>query len=67
LAGKYPKGNLFELSVSFREKVKNSVDIGCVADVAQFKLQIKVFFNAFYLQGKGGAVREMIDNSTDTG
>ncbi len=53
--------------VSFREEMQNTVDIGGVADMAEFEFKIKIFLDAFNLQGKGWTIREMINNGTNAG
>jgi hypothetical protein len=53
--------------VSFREKVQYPIDIGSVADMAEFEFQIEIFFYAFNLQREGGTIGKMIDDGTDPG
>jgi hypothetical protein len=47
--------------------VQYPIDIGSVADMAEFEFQIEIFFYAFNLQREGGTIGKMIDDGTDPG
>jgi hypothetical protein len=54
-------------SVAPGEKVQNSVDIGGVADMAEFQLKVEILFEAFYLQAQRRAVGQVINYCADSG
>ncbi len=47
--------------------MKHAINVGCVADMSEFKLKIEIFFNTLNLQGKRGTVGEVVNNGTDSG
>jgi hypothetical protein len=47
--------------------VKNPVDIGGVADVAEFQFELEVLLDAFYFQGESWTIREVINNGFNPG
>jgi len=51
--------------VSFGKKVKNAVDIGCIAYMAEIEFKIKIVLDTLGFQREGLTIREMINNGLD--
>jgi hypothetical protein len=59
------KGEGWNSSIPFREEMEDAIDIGGVADVAHFHIEIDKGAYFIHLHRKGRAIRQMIDQGID--